>query len=277
MKQVSRRSFLKMSSLGVLGGVVAGMSFPMFSKKNNVSAFTTNAPTRIFAPENWGSRVVTKEKNERDRSGYVREIQYRIAAFISTTPEKIRLDVNGSYGNYTVRAVENFQKAFGLPVNGERFGPEEAKILNSLEKDDGSTKSYNFSDFYSNDGMGFKGGNEPDPEVVKENIRQLMWRIEMMNKKLGKTLKIKSGFRSIAHNQKVGGTSNSYTTYGIACELTHDQLSMAKIAECAKSSGFSGVRIYEARPDKPTPFVYVDYRLDCYPEHPKFKEGWMWA
>jgi hypothetical protein len=283
-----------MGSLGLLGAF-GGIITPTLFRNKMLTVHAACTPTSgMFDPIHWTGR----ELKLNDQGDEVRELQIRIGGFISSTIQQTYLKVSHIFDNATVETLKRFQSAYGLPTTGV-FTAKEAEILHSLEKDDGSTLNYQFSQFYSNDGKQFTGGTEPNSDIVKENIRRLMWRLEALNKKIGFVVFPKSGFRSITHNNQVGGVTNSYHTFGCAVDVTKKEYMsgnqgftcglpnrglsqeiidtqtamIKKIADTAKSCGFSGVREYGPT-SRPIPFVHLDIRMEIYPNH--WDQKWWW-
>ena len=73
------------------------------------------------------------------------------------------------------------------------------------------TPHFNKKEFSSKDGAGM-------PEPVWENIKTLAKQLEMLRSHLGKPINVTSGFRSEAHNNRIGGKKNSQHILGKAAE-----------------------------------------------------------
>ncbi len=196
----------------------------------------------------------------------VRELQIRIAGWASDTQSQVYLATDGDFGNATKDAVIRLQRAYGLTQDGI-VGCATWSVIGANA--DGSTPHFSFSEFYSQDGMGFSGGNV-DSATVQENIRHLMWKLEAFRKKEGgNPLTIVSGFRSVSHNQAIGGASNSQHTYGIASDISVGSLTLDQEAAIAKTCGLSGVII-----EGTDRALHVDSRV----EYPSYGSGsWYWA
>ncbi|MGY4719296.1 D-Ala-D-Ala carboxypeptidase family metallohydrolase [Naumannella cuiyingiana] len=200
-----------------------------------------------------------------DTGADVKELQIRIAGFAADGPEKTSLKADGDFGPATEAALKRFQKAHGLTQSGKVDGATQDK-LNSLEDSDGSTKNFEFKEFASKDCGCFTNGKVGESEV-KENVRQLMWKLEAIRTKAGdKPITVNSGFRTRSHNSSVGGASNSQHMYGIAGDIVVSGKSPSQTADLAKSSGFSGVIIYNS-------FTHVDSRAD----HDYGSSSFYWA
>lgn len=74
------------------------------------------------------------------------------------------------------------------------------------------TNNFLITEFASKDGAYF-------PEEVKENLKTLAEQLEVLRLHFGKPITITSGYRSPAHNEKIGGAKNSYHTLGMAADI----------------------------------------------------------
>lgn len=207
----------------------------------------------------------TRTLRQGDSGADVRELQIRVAGWAAASASQTYVSVDGQFGPGTDAAVRRFQSAYGLGSDGI-VGPATHNVLNSLEKSDGSTAHFSFSEFHSKDGSGFSGGNV-GATTVKENVRRLMYKLEALRKKAGGSgVTINSGFRSINHNRSVGGASNSQHTYGIAADIVVSGKSVSQVNSIARTCGFSGIILYSS-------FNHVDSRI----EYPYGTQGWYWA
>ncbi|WP_420114482.1 D-Ala-D-Ala carboxypeptidase family metallohydrolase, partial [Pseudactinotalea sp.] len=196
----------------------------------------------------------TRTLREGSRGADVTELQIRVAGWAAASPLRTRVAVDGVFGQGTKGAVQRFQRGYGLGVDGV-VGPATQARLNALERSDGSTAHFNFSEFYSKDGSRFNNGRVSATQV-KANVRRLMYKLEAVRRKAGdRPIRINSGFRSINHNRNVGGASNSQHMYGIAADIVISGLSVTSVMNHAKTSGFSGILRY------PT-FTHVDSRVE---------------
>jgi peptidoglycan hydrolase-like protein with peptidoglycan-binding domain len=229
---IARRTFLK-STIGaaaLLGGAQLGL----------VGSAAAYGWTRTLRVGDSGSDV--------------RELQIRVAGWAASSASQTYVAVDGQFGPGTEAAVKRFQSAYGLTADGI-VGSATQSVLNSLEKSDGSTAHFSWSEFYSKDGSGFSGGNV-DSATVKANVRRLMYKLEALRKKAGgAAVTINSGFRSISHNRAVGGASNSQHTYGIAADIVVSGKSVSQVNSLARTCGFSGIILYSS-------FNHVDSRAE---------------
>ena len=114
------------------------------------------------------------------------------------------------------------------------------------------TKNFNLKEFASKDGA-------VTPEPVIKNLQELAENLQMLRDFLGISLHINSGYRSPAHNKKVGGAKFSQHVEGKAADIssskfTPDQIHAAilKLISEGKMKD-SGLGIYDS-------FVHYDVR-----------------
>ncbi len=74
---------------------------------------------------------------------------------------------------------------------------------------------------------------------------------------IGGKVTINSAYRTVTHNKKVGGVTNSYHTKGMAFDIVSENLSTNDICDLANSLGIKGIIKY------PT-FVHIDDRPTKY-------------
>lgn len=130
----------------------------------------------------------------------------------------------------------------------EVFASQSTVVLFS-KKADGNTKlSANFkvSEFASKDGS---------DEVYID--MELIAILQNIRDHFGKAVTINSGYRTPAHNKKVGGATNSYHIKGMAADIVVSGVKPAEVAKYAESIGVRGVGKY-------TTFVHVDTRPTKY-------------
>ncbi len=114
------------------------------------------------------------------------------------------------------------------------------------------TKNFNLKEFASKDGA-------VTPEHVIKNLQELAENLQVLRDFLGTSLHINSGYRSPAHNKKVGGAKFSQHVEGKAADIssskfTPDQIHAAilKLIGEGKMKD-SGLGIYDS-------FVHYDVR-----------------
>lgn len=90
---------------------------------------------------------------------------------------------------------------------------------------------------------------------------ELLEKLEQLRVRLGKSLILSCGYRCPQHNEKVGGTPNSFHTQGIAADVRTTNLGMSplEVARIARDIGFTGVGVYDGYHNK-RGFIHVDVR-----------------
>lgn len=81
----------------------------------------------------------------------------------------------------------------------------------------------------------------------------LLSKLQALRTRLGKPIVITSGYRSVEHNKKVGGSPNSQHLLGKAADIQVSGMTPAQVAAEAEKIGFGGIGIYKT-------FVHVDTR-----------------
>jgi peptidoglycan hydrolase-like protein with peptidoglycan-binding domain len=196
----------------------------------------------------------------------VRELQIQIAGWFDRDDQRY-LRTNGRFGPRTVQALVNFQEHYGLKADGVA-GAKVFKILDTLEDEDGSTLHFDWYEFQqninsrcsmeANKAAGtFWNGLAPR-ETVKENVRRLMWRLEVLRAKSGdEPVAITSGFRSVAYNKCIGGASLSQHLFGTAADLRVGGTSNRAVRNKARATQFHGIGCYSNFTHN-----HLDMRLD---------------
>lgn len=82
---------------------------------------------------------------------------------------------------------------------------------------------------------------------------ELVEKLQVIRSYFGSPVIINSGYRTNAHNKKVGGATNSMHLLGKACDIVVKNRKPNVVGEFAKKIGFNGVGIYKD-------FVHVDTR-----------------
>jgi uncharacterized protein YcbK (DUF882 family) len=85
------------------------------------------------------------------------------------------------------------------------------------------SKNFSLNEFASKDGAA-------TPPDVLENLRSLAKNLQVIRDKIGKPIKINSGYRSPEHNKSVGGVKNSMHVKGKAADITIEGLTPNQIA-----------------------------------------------
>ena len=84
------------------------------------------------------------------------------------------------------------------------------------------TKNFNLKEFASKDGA-------VTPEHVIENLKELAYNLQVLRDFLGTSLHINSGYRSPAHNKKVGGAKFSQHVEGKAADISSSKFTPDQI------------------------------------------------
>lgn len=105
------------------------------------------------------------------------------------------------------------------------------------------TKDFNRDEFHSKDGARM-------PVEVANNIRELANNLQVIRDYFNLPISISSGYRSPAHNRKIGGAPNSQHLYGRAADFTvkgKSPIEVAKVIESLIAAGKikqGGIGIY---------------------------------
>lgn len=114
------------------------------------------------------------------------------------------------------------------------------------------TKNFTKVEFESRDGSQM-------PDAVFENIKELVGYVQIIRDYIGKPIHINSGYRSVQHNENIGGVKNSFHTKGMAVDMSVKGLSPRKLSRVIKRLIYlgrikkGGVGIYNG-------FVHYDMR-----------------
>lgn len=87
----------------------------------------------------------------------------------------------------------------------------------------------------------------------------LLEKLDALRESLGVPIYVSCGYRCPAHNEEVGGVSNSQHVYGNAADIYTDNLSVDELGDAAADIGFDGIgRYYTSQ------FCHVDCRSNGY-------------
>ena len=181
------------------------------------------------------------------------------------------LKVDGIFGKDTRTAVRQFQREYGLTVDGvvgrntwaaledalyaadEEDEPEEeslfastsSKVITYSKRSDGKDKltaNFRVREFACQDGS----------DKIKID-RKLVALLQDIRDHFGAPVHINSAYRTPSHNEAVGGSSNSYHVKGRAADIWVEGVDPAEVAAYAESLGCKGIGLYSS-------FVHVDTR-----------------
>lgn len=85
------------------------------------------------------------------------------------------------------------------------------------------TKNFDSSEFDCKDGTKYP------KEWIKDKLKPLCQILEKVREKFGKPIKITSGYRTLSHNRKVGGSKTSTHLQGIAADFVISGVSTKQI------------------------------------------------
>lgn len=91
------------------------------------------------------------------------------------------------------------------------------------------------------------------PDKYLDNVVSLVWVLEQIRNDLGKPIFVTSGYRCPAHNEDVGGVSNSQHLTASAVDFTVDSVSPSVLAMLAFKYNIRSIGIGDD-------FVHIDLR-----------------
>lgn len=162
----------------------------------------------------------------------VRQLQIRVSGYPGHG-EVLALD--GEFGPATAAAVERFQRAYGLAVDGVA-GAETFQQIYALQDDDCTPAHFDYAEL--NTCNSDWSGGAVSAAQARENALVSMWKLEALRHAMGDApIVVSSGFRSYACNDAVGGSPTSRHLYGDGVDLvgTH---SFCELALQAREHGF---------------------------------------
>lgn len=86
---------------------------------------------------------------------------------------------------------------------------------------------------------------------------ELRDRLQTLRTRLGKAIKVNSGYRTPEHNKAVGGVPNSYHIKGMAADIVVNGMTPKQVAIEARKVGFRGIIVYNT-------FTHCDVRPNPY-------------
>jgi len=192
-----------------------------------VGVGTLATPAAADGCYTWG-RTLSQGMSGED----VRQLQIRVSGYPGFGAV-IALD--GAFGPATQAAVTRFQAAWGLGQDGIA-GPQTFGKIYELQDDDCSTQHFNWTEL--NNCNSTWAGGAVSAATAKNNAKVSMWKLEALRKALGgPQIIVTSGFRSVACNNAVGGSSTSRHLYGDAVDMAGTP-SFCTLARQARNHGF---------------------------------------
>jgi zinc D-Ala-D-Ala carboxypeptidase len=197
----------------------------------------------------------------------VAEVQIRVSGWLSTNRLSCSyLNIDGRFNKMSEQAVRNFRQAYSLPPGGVVDGLAWEQ-LDALVKPNGSTQHFDWLEFYMPGRPSFEGGSVPE-DVVRENIRRLMFKLEALRLKEGeKSVDITVGFRpkdAVAIQEDP--IASSLHTYGIAADI-YVNVNRVTLYQAAETCSFSGLGEVDHMSQ------HCDSRLE-YQEYPSTAACW---
>ncbi|MFC7405407.1 D-Ala-D-Ala carboxypeptidase family metallohydrolase [Georgenia alba] len=199
-----------------------------------VAVPTTVAVTTLAAPAHAAGYGWTRTLAEGASGEDVRQLQIRLAGYPGRGAQ---LALDGSFGPATRAAVERFQGAYGLDVDGVAGSQTYAQIYD-LQSSDDTPVSFSYAEL--NSSGDWSGGMVSASEAM-ENAKVTMWKLQALRHAMGDSpITISSGFRDQAHNDAVGGSPTSRHMYGDAADLIGSH-SFCAMALQARDHGFGEI------------------------------------
>ncbi|MCK0199251.1 YcbK family protein [Ornithobacterium rhinotracheale] len=114
------------------------------------------------------------------------------------------------------------------------------------------SKDFDLSEFACHDGS-------TTPAFALKNLRELAQNLQVLRNYLGKPIMVNSGYRSVAHNRKIGGKVNSQHLQGKAADIRVEGVNPAELAQVIEKLIASGQMKQGGLGIYPT-FVHYDIR-----------------
>jgi len=112
------------------------------------------------------------------------------------------------------------------------------KVINDIQL----SKNFKLSEFVCPDGSG---------EVLLD--AELVNKLQKLRDKVGKPIKVHSGYRNPKYNTRIGGAKESQHMQGKAADITVQGYTPEQVAKLAEEVGFDGIGLYKT-------FCHVDVR-----------------
>ncbi|MRJ09429.1 DUF882 domain-containing protein [Ornithobacterium rhinotracheale] len=114
------------------------------------------------------------------------------------------------------------------------------------------SKDFDLKEFESHDGS-------TTPEFVLKNLQALAKNLQVLRDFLGKPVMVNSGYRSVAHNRRIGGKVNSQHLQGKAADIRVEGITPEKLASTIEKLIYNGKMKQGGLGIYPT-FVHYDIR-----------------
>jgi zinc D-Ala-D-Ala carboxypeptidase len=189
------------------------------------------APAHADSCYTWG-RTLSQGMSGDD----VAQLQIRVAGYPGYDDV---IAIDGVFGPATEAAVERFQAAYGLGVDGIA-GPQTFGQIYALQNADCTPAHFSFGEL--NQCNSDWSGGAVDPATAQNNELQIAWKLEALRHALGDyPIIVTDGFRSYDCNAAVGGVPDSRHLYGDAADLYSDYSSLCSLAQEAENHGFTEI------------------------------------
>ncbi|OQO91051.1 peptidase M15 [Saccharomonospora piscinae] len=212
-----------------IGGLLAALLLVVTGTA--VTSTVTAAPAHADSCYTW-DRTLKEGMSGSD----VRQLQIRVSGYPGY---RSVLALDGKFGPRTEAAVERFQRAYGLSVDGVA-GSQTFNKLYQLQDADCTPANFSYGEL-NNCNTSWAGG-AVSASQARQNALVSMWKLQALRHALGdKPIRVTSGFRSHACNDRVGGISTSRHLYGDGVDLGNLSHSFCTIAKRARYHGFSNI------------------------------------
>ncbi|MGV4534692.1 YcbK family protein [Ornithobacterium rhinotracheale] len=114
------------------------------------------------------------------------------------------------------------------------------------------SKDFDLKEFECQDGS-------TTPAFALKNLRELASNLQELRNYLGKPIIVNSGYRSVAHNRKIGGKVNSQHLQGKAADIRVDGVTPERLASIIERLIYNGKMKQGGLGIYPT-FVHYDIR-----------------
>lgn len=183
-----------------------------------------------------GCYTWTRTLKEGMKGEDVRQLQIRVSGYPGY---RSVLALDGSYGAHTKAAVTRFQQAYGLSADGVA-GTQTFNKIYQLQDNDCTPAHFSYSEL--NKCNSTWSGGAVSASTARANALVSMWKLEALRHALGdKPVRVTSGFRSKACNDRAGGSASSRHMYGDGVDLGSLSHSFCTIAKQARYHGFSNI------------------------------------